>query len=122
MNINMKRILIVDDEKGIRDFLSKAISKYDGVVVEAVSSVSQGIKKFEKKPFNVLITDINMPGTSGLFLIRYIKRNFSDCKIVVMSTAGYQLEEAEKMGVSFCLSKPFLLSDVIEKLTLLLRI
>ena len=118
MNITMKRILIVDDEKGIRDFLSKAISKYDGVTVETVSSVSDAIKKFEKKSYNVLITDINMPGTSGLFLIRYVKKLFPDCMIIAMSTAGSQLEEAEKMGAAYCLSKPFSISEVIEKIAL----
>jgi two-component system response regulator HydG len=114
----MRRILIVDDEKGIRDFLCKAILKYSGSIVEAVSSVSDAIKKFEKKPYNVLITDINMPGTSGLFLIRYVKKLFPGCMIIAMSTAGSQLEEAEKIGASFCLSKPFTISEVLEKITM----
>jgi len=65
-----------------------------------------------------LITDINMPGTSGLYLIRYVKKLFPDCMIIAISTAGSQLEEAEKTGASFCLSKPFTIDEVLEKITM----
>ena len=112
----MKRILIVDDNEGIRCALRKALRKYDNNYVDSSDSVSDAAKKFEKNRYDVLITDINMPETSGIVLIRHIKDSFPDCKIIAISAEGGQLDAAKKSGASFCLLKPFSISEVLEKI------
>ncbi|MDD5687315.1 MAG: response regulator [Elusimicrobia bacterium] len=115
-----KRILIVDDEKGILDFLSKAIIKGNCGIVETTSSVTDAIWKFAESPYgspyNILITDMKMPDKSGIFLIRHVKIFFPNCKIIAMSSDNSSLEEARKFGASACLLKPFNISDVVEQL------
>lgn len=112
----MRRILVVDDEKEIRDFLMKVILKNGGYIVETVSSVREAVKKFSENNYNILITDINMPEISGFCLIGYVKKKFHDCKVIAMSAEGAQLEAAEKTGASFCLTKPFMISEIMEKI------
>jgi len=112
----MKRILIVDDEENIRKFLSKAILKYDHSVVETAVSVSDAIWKFTENHYDVLITDINMPETSGHFLIQHIKKYFPECKIIAISADHLALEDAKKFGAFTCITKPFTISDVLTNL------
>lgn len=111
-----KRILIVDDNKDIRKFLSKVILKYNHSVVETVPSVSDALEKFAKESYNTVITDINMPEVSGLTLIRHVKTFFPDCRIMAMSADNTLLREAKDMGASICLLKPFEISEIMKNL------
>lgn len=114
--MKIKRILIVDDNKDIRKFLSKVILKYSNGVVETASSVPDALEKFAKESYNTVITDINMPEISGFSLIRYIKIFCPDCKIVAMSADNTLLKEAKDIGASICLLKPFEISKIVKNL------
>ncbi len=59
------KILIVDDEEGIRFFLSEAISR-EGYIPETASTGEEALKKVEDEFFDLVITDYNMPGMNGI--------------------------------------------------------
>ena len=63
------RILIVDDEEGMRRFLSIMLTK-EGYDVTAVASGAEALREFEKNVFHVVISDIKMPGMSGIELLK----------------------------------------------------
>ena len=63
------RILVVDDEKEIRGFLSKALSRMGGFQVDLAESGEEAIQKMEKEPFDLVLTDLKMPKMDGLQLI-----------------------------------------------------
>lgn len=111
-----KRILIVDDEESIRNILTRMMLGFGCSIVETTNSISDAIWKFSEKHYDVLITDVNMPDTSGLFLVRHVKEFFSDCKIIAISGDYAILEDAKKLGAACCIVKPFTSSEVMETL------
>ena len=110
------RVLIVDDEEGIRDLLSRtlALAEYD------VQTVSDGISalhhlKETGEPFNLVIADLRMPGMDGLTLIREVKQINPQLPIIIIT--GFSSEsaaiEAVNLGVSGYLTKPVGIPQVL---------
>jgi excisionase family DNA binding protein len=102
------RILVADDEAGIRELLSKslALAEYD---VEAVGDGRKALERLRAGSHDLLVTDLKMPGIDGLSLIRDAKRLAPDLPIIVIT--GYSTEssaiEAINLGVAGYLTKPF---------------
>jgi two-component system nitrogen regulation response regulator GlnG len=101
------KILVVDDEVLIRWFIEKALKDL-GYQVETTSSSSEAIKMLEENDFNVLISDIVMPGTSGLELISQVQKLNKATSIIACSAFFTEdiLEAFGKKGI-FALKKPF---------------
>lgn len=112
----MKRILIVDGDVHIRGFLAGAILKLDSNTVDTAESVSAAVWKFAENHYDILITGIRMPETSGHFLIRHVKTFFPDCKILAISGDITALEDAVRFGACAYLAKPFSASEIMEKI------
>lgn len=79
------RILVVDDEKGILEALQTHL-ELDGYTVDVSNSAKEGLDLFQKQPYHVVLTDINMPVMDGLILLEEIKAMRGDT-IVIMITA-----------------------------------
>ncbi len=86
MNKSKVRILIVDDEKSILDAL-KTHLELDGYTVETADSADLAIEMFSKHPFQVVLTDINMPVKDGLALLEEIRHIRSDTMVIMIT--GY---------------------------------
>jgi len=107
MNHNSK-ILVIDDEKVMRDSCYRVLSKED-YEVETVASGEAGIKMVQKATFDLILLDIKMPGMDGLDALRFLKEQ--DTEIVVVIITGYPDIEtavrAIKLGAYDYVSKPF---------------
>ncbi len=117
------RILVVDDETDIRESLAKLLEK-KGFACDAAGSGEEAIDCFEADPYDVVITDIRMPGMSGLDLVNQIKERMPDT-IVLLMTAHASLDtaiEAVREGASDYLTKPVRLDNVVHKIRTLLRL
>ncbi|HMB70703.1 MAG TPA: sigma-54 dependent transcriptional regulator [bacterium] len=79
-----ERILVVDDEEGLRRLLSILLTK-EGYDVTTASSAPQALEKFEKEVFDAVITDIKMPGMSGIELLKAIRASDSQVPVIVMT-------------------------------------
>lgn len=124
----MGNVLVVDDERSICQMLEIALSK-DGHKVETVSSGDAAKKKLDSALFDVIVTDIKMPHTNGIEVLRYA-HNVSPESAVVLITAVDDLEsavQAVKAGGAFDYLRkgPALVEDVkfaigqaIEKIAL----
>ncbi len=108
------RILIVDDEQAVRDLLVKTLATAD-YVVEAVPDGPSAIERLQTSQYDLLITDLKMPGMDGLSVVREARRKSADIAVVVIT--GYSTEasaiEAINLGVSGYLTKPFRLPRVL---------
>jgi DNA-binding NtrC family response regulator len=116
------RILVVDDEPDIRQSVATMLEK-KGFTSDAAGSGEEAIDCFEADPYDVVITDIRMPGMSGLDLMHWIKERMPDT-IVLLMTAHASLDtaiEAVREGASDYLTKPVRLDNVIHKIRTLLR-
>jgi putative AdoMet-dependent methyltransferase len=103
-----RRILLVDDEPDILDVCQR-ILETDGYQVETAQSGNAALKQVEQKPFDLLVTDIKMPGMDGLELVQAVKQIAPYLPCVIMtgfSTMDTTLK-ALKLGVDEYVIKPF---------------
>ncbi len=112
------RILVVDDEGDIRDFLSKALTRFAGFQVELAENGEEALKKIDKEKFDLVLTDLKMPAVDGLQLITEIARSKPDTLTVLMTGHGTidSAIEAMKNGASDYLTKPLNLDEAILRL------
>ena len=110
------KILIVDDEVGIRDLLVAVLKDhYD--VAEADSGAALQ-KSFAESQPDVIVLDVNLQDANGLVLLPLIKKRWTDTEVIVLTGAGTMemAVEAGRLGAYNFLSKPFqiekLLADV----------
>ena len=87
-----ERLLIVEDEETLSQSLQRVLSK-DGYEVDAVNSAEAALKKLEEAAYDLIITDITLPGIDGIELLRRIREKFSD-QIVIIMTAYASIETA----------------------------
>ena len=108
------RILVVDDEPSIRDLLSKtlALAEYE---VDLAPDGKTAIERMRIVSYDLLITDLRMPGIDGLTVIREGRRLRPDLPVIIIT--GYSSEasaiEAVNLGVSGYLTKPFRVPRVL---------
>jgi len=113
-----ERILVVDDEKPIRDFLYQALTRLGGFVVELAENGEEALKKIEKEDFDLVLTDMKMPTMDGLQLISEIAK-FKPETLMVLLTGHGTIEsalEAMKRGASDYLPKPINLDEMLMRL------
>ncbi len=87
-----ERILIVDDEAGLRKVLEVLFSK-EGYAVRTAGSAAEALKALEEELFHVVLTDIKMPGMSGIDLLKGIRARDPHLPVVIM-TAYASLDTA----------------------------
>ncbi|HEX6464816.1 MAG TPA: response regulator [Vicinamibacterales bacterium] len=108
------RVLVVDDEATIRDLLSKtlALAEYD---VDMAADGRTALERLRIIPYDLLITDLKMPGVDGLTVIREARRLKTDLPVIIIT--GFSNEasaiEAVNLGVSGYLTKPFRVPRVL---------
>ncbi len=114
----MSKILIVDDEQSMRDFLAIMLKK-EGYDVVAVEDGQEACQAIDEDIYDLVITDIKMPGTSGLDVLRHTKQ-VSPGTLVLVITAFSSTEDAVfamKQGALDYITKPF----DIEKIKLVIH-
>ena len=112
------RVLVVDDEKEIRAFLNKALSRFGGFHVELAESGKEALLKLEKEPFDLVLTDLKMPKMDGLQLIAEIAKSKPETLTIMMTGHGSidSALEAMKLGASDYITKPLNLDEMILRL------
>lgn len=102
------RILVVDDEPSIRKVLYAHLTR-DGHEVQAVADGFEALRSLAEEPWNLVITDLRMPGLGGMELLAHIHVHQPGLPVVVL-TAHATVEaaiEAMKLGAHDFLTKPF---------------
>lgn len=113
-NNERPRILVVDDEQAVRDLLRKTLTMAD-YDVDAADDGPSAIEKLRAVEYDLLITDLKMPGMDGLTVIREARKIAPDLRVIIIT--GYSTEasaiEAINLGVSGYLTKPFRLPRIL---------
>jgi excisionase family DNA binding protein len=108
------RILVVDDEQAVRDLLSKTLTMAD-YDVDSADDGPSALDKMRAVEYDLLITDLKMPGMDGLSVIREARKLAADLRVIIIT--GYSTEasaiEAINLGVSGYLTKPFRLPRIL---------
>ena len=110
--IGLKRILIIDDEKQVRDMLRMILDRA-GYEVEDAPDGKAGIRRRHcENPADLIITDILMPEKEGIETIMTFQKDFPECKCIAISGGGgfsspYAfLATAKKLGAARVFTKP----------------
>lgn len=116
----MQRILVVDDNAGMR-LLLKRILTSAGYDVEEAPDGQVALEIYFRQPSDVVITDLIMPGKEGLETIRELRRRDADARIIAMSAGGsgghgleQYLKTAKLLGAVRILAKPFSRDEVLK--------
>ncbi len=107
------KTLVVDDEEIVRSFLIDVLTD-EGYQVTAVSSGDEAVKLLTKNDYDLIITDIKMPGTDGMEVLRVAKARDPNQNVIVMT--GYASTETAvesmKLGAADYITKPFNLDQI----------
>lgn len=104
--------MIIDDEKAILQLLCRCLPKISvDINIDVAESAEEGIKKIHNTTYNLIITDIKMPGMSGNDLFYYVKNNVEQSiPIVAMSGTPWLLDNSDFDAV---LAKPFDMREML---------
>jgi DNA-binding NtrC family response regulator len=110
----MARVLVVDDDDAIRDTLYELLSEQ--YICQTAETAEKAFARLEADSYDVVLTDISMPGLSGLELLGHIRQKYEQTPVIIISGIGDQ-EHAQgliRLGAFDFLLKPFSL-EVVEK-------
>jgi len=117
-NRAMKRILLIDDDPGIRHVLRRALQA-GGFEVAVAADGREGILAFEANPADLVVTDLVMPNQDGIETILALRKQHPLLPIIAISGVTRikpedSLKIASKLGANATLEKPFSISQIVE--------
>lgn len=122
----MPAILLIEDDKELREMLATALFRKDYVVMEAVNG-KEALVHFKPGVTDLVITDLIMPEEDGLKVIMKMREIKPSIKVIAISGGGKAgpsgyLNLAKALGADATYSKPFSINDLIAKIVELLGI
>jgi CheY-like chemotaxis protein len=114
----MASILLVDDDEQLRTMLSVVLRRAGYEVRVAIDGI-EASNFYRSHPTDLIITDLIMPEKEGLVMIRELRRDYPQAKIIAMSGGGRTgtmncLEVARAFGAQQVLEKPFPHQEILE--------
>lgn len=112
------KVMIVEDEQGIRDSMAEALEMIFGEIITAKHG-DEGLKKFKKYSPNIVVTDISMPIMDGLDMTKEIKDISASTPIIALSAFSEKekLLKAIDVGIDKYLLKPIDMDELIVSIT-----
>ena len=110
----MSRILVVEDEKSLRDLLALILRKESHAVETAESADRARERVSGNETFDLVVSDISMPGSSGLDLLRHVRRTSPRTAVILMTAYGTKQTAIDALneGASYYVEKPFDLDEM----------
>lgn len=107
------KILVVDDELSMREFLTILLER-EGYRVESVESAEAAIAKLQDVAFDLVISDVNMPGLSGIDLLTQLNRQNQETSVLLVTaySTAEKAVEAMKLGAYDYIAKPFKVEEI----------
>lgn len=111
------RVLIVDDERGIRDLLSEVISS-EGHQVLCADSGIEALDRLSSSSIDIVFLDVRMPRGDGMTALKEIHSLWPNLPVIMITGGGNReiMIKARELGAVACMIKPFSMVDVIDML------
>jgi len=114
----MKRVLVIDDNPDIR-LTAQALLEAEGFQVSVARDGAEALALQRASPFDVVVTDIYMPGMEGVETIHELRKHFPATRILAMSGGGKAgkvdyMQVARQLGAAKTLRKPFVPRELVE--------
>lgn len=119
---NQPRILVVDDESGVRDLICDALHMSDFQTLQAVDGLA-ALSAIRKDRFDLIILDINMPKLDGLGLLEKIRNDGIELPALMLSARGDKTDISTglKLGADDYMTKPFSIEELVLRVKAILR-
>jgi len=116
------KILVVDDDLDIRDFVAKSIKLF-GLDVCVAQDGQEALEVLKGETVAIVITDIMMPRMDGMQLLKHIRSDYSDIDVIVMTgySGEFSFTDVIEAGAIDFLTKPFQVDELLAKLKRCLR-
>jgi DNA-binding NtrC family response regulator len=104
-----EKLLVIDDEMDMLMMLRMLIEDNTDHSVETTNNPAEGLKRLSEEPFDLVITDLKMPGIDGMELFAEIKKTVPHLPVILITAYGSQevADEAIREGISDFITKPF---------------
>jgi len=117
-----RRMLLEDDKASMREMLASAFSERDFIVTQASNGLD-AINLIREQPFDVIITDLSMPGETGIGVLRAAREVAPDTHVIIITAFGTieTAVEAMRLGARDFIRKPFQITEIEHKVDVILR-
>jgi CheY-like chemotaxis protein len=112
VNVAQKRLLLVDDDQGIRELVSQVL-RIGGYSISEASNGAEALALFSKSRFDLVITDFEMPVMKGDELVDKVRRLVPGQRIIMASGTRPKLRD-RLPKVDVCVDKPFQIADLLS--------
>ncbi|MEM7199171.1 MAG: sigma-54 dependent transcriptional regulator [Planctomycetota bacterium] len=104
----LPRVLVIDDEEGIREGL-RGLLQAEGVAVETAANAEDGVRRIGQKAYDVVFLDLNLPGADGMSILPSLRRGTPAADVVILTGFGTVANAVEAMrkGATDVIEKPF---------------
>ncbi len=123
--VDRKRILVIDDEDGIREIIQISLMAVAGWEAVTVNSGQKGIEKALQESFDLILLDVMMPDMNGLTTFQQLRGNSATQSIpVILLTARASVEEYQQLmalGVTGVITKPFAAQSLVKQIREILQ-
>ena len=111
----MARILVAEDDEAVQSFVSRALV-HRGHEVTTVDDGMQALERLTGQPFDLLITDIVMPGLDGIGLALKVARDYPELRVLLMTGYAAQRQRAHNLEelIFEVVQKPFTLQQICD--------
>jgi two-component system chemotaxis response regulator CheY len=120
----MKRLLIVDDSKLMRDMVAACLRPLGAVTFEFAGTGLEAIERLALSGFDLVVLDLNMPDVGGIEVIEFVRAQdrLKTLPILIVTTRGDDASRARVLdaGASAFLAKPFAPEQILEEVRKLL--
>lgn len=99
------RALVIDDDRYVLSLLCDLLGSW-GYEVDGVGSPADGLSRFEARPYDVVVTDLTMPGVSGIEVVTRIRKHNDTVGVIVFTAATGDLDDARERLRFTLLRKP----------------
>ena len=112
----MSRILLIDDDSSVRDSMERTL-RAAGYAVQSAANGADGLELARGGSFDVILSDLRMPGVSGLDILRKLRDNRVDAAFIIMTGFGTvdTAVEAMKLGAVDFVQKPFFRDELLMR-------
>ena len=99
------RALVIDDDRYVLSLLCDLLASW-GYEVDGVGSPAEGLRRFQAHPYDVVVTDLTMPGVNGIEVVTRIRAENKTVGVIVFTAATSDLDEARERLRFTLLRKP----------------
>lgn len=122
LQIHLMKVLLVEDEKKISDFVVKGLRE-QGYVVELAEDGNDGYLHATTQSYDVVVLDIMLPGRDGLSILKSLRKAGNSVPVILVTARGELDERLEglNLGADDYLTKPFFLDELVARIQALHR-